>query len=41
MGYIFIAGSIRGALKMFKQFCLKAGDAKPLFAEPEADFIAK
>jgi len=39
--YIFVADSIWVALQIFEQFCLKAGDANPLVAEPETDFNAK
>jgi len=35
--YIFVADSIWVALQIFEQFCLKAGDANPLVAEPETD----
>jgi len=41
MGYIFVADSIWVALQIFEQYCLKAGDANPLVAEPETDFNAK
>jgi len=33
--------SIWVALQVFEQFCPKAGDAKPLVAEPETDFNAE
>ena len=43
MRYIIVADSIWVALQTFEQlqYCPKAGDANPLFAEPETDFNAK